>query len=131
MPFNSHPSDNDDEAARVAAAIMIQRLWRGSHNLTKERHLNADARWDDAATGAKLAVRHVLAPVHRNAALDESTTPRQRWNRAAFFITQLKFKNELLSNNGVQVEAEEKHLEAQHWLEMIDGCVYLSGNLGA
>ncbi|PPQ92698.1 hypothetical protein CVT25_014005 [Psilocybe cyanescens] len=111
-----HSGGSSDEAARVAAAVMIQRLWRGRHNLTKDRHLNAESRWDDAATGAKLAVL-------RNAALDKSATPRQRWKRAAFFIAQLKFKNTMLSSNGVQVEAEEKHLETQHWLEMIDGCV--------
>ncbi|KAF9568482.1 hypothetical protein CPC08DRAFT_679488, partial [Agrocybe pediades] len=113
---STHESD-DEEAAKAAAAIMIQRLWRGRHNLTKDRHLNPDLRWDDAANNAKLAV-------YRNKALEDTGTPRERWRRAVFLIGQLKFKNDMLKDNGVQVEAQEKHLEAQHWLELIDG--YLS-----
>lgn len=59
-----HSGGSSDEAARVAAAVMIQRLWRGRHNLTKDRHLNAESRWDDAATGAKLAVGHPAMVQH-------------------------------------------------------------------
>lgn len=48
--------EGKNEAARVAAAIMIQRVWRGKHNKTKEEYMDADWRWDDAARHAKLAV---------------------------------------------------------------------------
>ncbi|KAF4622929.1 hypothetical protein D9613_001720 [Agrocybe pediades] len=113
---------DDEEAAKAAAAIMIQRLWRGRHNLTKDRHLNPDLRWDDAANNAKLAV-------YRNKALEDTGTPRERWRRAVFLISQLKFKNDMLKDNGVQVEAQEKHLEAQHWLELIDGKHRYGSNL--
>jgi len=30
-------------------------------------------------------------------------------------------QNAMLSGEGVQVEAEDKHLETQHWLELVDG----------
>jgi len=137
MTLGKSSYDNDEEAAKAAAAIMIQRLWRGRHNLTKDRHLNPELRWDDAANNVKLEVGpHYFSPfffswhadwdssvfqVYRNKALQPNATPRERWRRATFLIGQLKFKNDMLRDNGVQVEAQEKHLEAQHWLELIDG----------
>ncbi|KAF8168200.1 hypothetical protein B0H34DRAFT_50830 [Crassisporium funariophilum] len=110
----SRGSEQENEAAQVAAATLIQRLWRGRHNMAKAEYLGPELRWDDAATHAKLAV-------DRNAALDGKNSPKERWRRAAFMIAQLKDKNDMLSSNGVKVDAEDKHLETQHWLELIDG----------
>ncbi|KDR84892.1 hypothetical protein GALMADRAFT_233343 [Galerina marginata CBS 339.88] len=109
-----HTDSKDNEAARRAAAVLIQRLWRGRHNLAKNRHLTAKLRWDDVAT-------HAVLETHRHAALDSESTPKERWQRAAFLIGQLNYKNDMLSSNGIQVEADEKYLETQHWLELIDG----------
>lgn len=60
---------------------------------------------------------------HRRAALGSDTTPKKRWKRAAFLVGRLKANDDLLSGNGVHVEAEDKHLETQHWLELIDAWV--------
>ena len=53
------PSDHEIEAARAAAAVLIQRVWRGKHNKIKSEILTADRRWDDAALHAQLAVRYI------------------------------------------------------------------------
>ena len=53
--------ETDDDAAKHAAAVMIQRLWRGAHNSAKTEYLDPASRWDDAATNAKFAVsRHTV-----------------------------------------------------------------------
>jgi hypothetical protein len=33
----------------------------------------------------------------------------------------LQDKNDMLKEEGVDTDAEEKYLETQHWLELIDG----------
>lgn len=62
--------------------------------------------------------------VNRDAALDGKNSPAKRWKRAAFFAGQLQYKNDMLKNEGIESDAEEKFLETQHWLELIDGCVF-------
>ncbi|KAF8905490.1 hypothetical protein CPB84DRAFT_1676388, partial [Gymnopilus junonius] len=57
---------------------------------------------------------------HRQAALGSTTPPRERWKRAAFFIGHLEANDKLLNGNDIHVDAEDKHLETQHWLELID-----------
>ena len=53
-----HNDEENTEAARDAAAILIQRLWRNNRrNQAKEEHLNADVRWKDTTTLARLKVR--------------------------------------------------------------------------
>lgn len=59
----------------------------------------------------------------RDAALNGENTPKQRWQRAALFAAQLQDKNVMLKEQGVDTDAEEKYLETQHWLELIDGYV--------
>ena len=52
----SEADKQDEDVARVAAAILIQRLWRGRQNLAKQQHMNSKLRWDDAVTNAILEV---------------------------------------------------------------------------
>ncbi|CAA7258648.1 unnamed protein product [Cyclocybe aegerita] len=122
----AHHNDNScasSEAARVAAATLIQRMWRGkNHNLAKDEYLNPESRWDDALNHAKLAV-------NRNGALDGRNSPRRRWIRATYFIGQLRDKNKMLKEEGVEVDVEDKHLETQHWLELIDSKHRYGSNL--
>ncbi|KAF9471064.1 hypothetical protein BDN70DRAFT_820504, partial [Pholiota conissans] len=59
--------------------------------------------------------------VNRDAAFDGRNRPLERWRRAAFFVGQLGDKNEILKNEGINVDAQDKVLETQHWLELIDG----------
>ncbi|KAF9535365.1 hypothetical protein CPB83DRAFT_753871, partial [Crepidotus variabilis] len=58
--------------------------------------------------------------VDRNAALEGKNDPLERWRRAVHFIIEMMDKNPMLRSEGVEVEAEDKYLETQHWLEMID-----------
>jgi hypothetical protein len=64
--------------------------------------------------------------VNRNAALDGRNQPLERWRRAAFLVAQLGDKNEVLKGEGIDVDAQDKVLETQHWLELIDGYVSMS-----
>lgn len=63
-----HNDEENSEAARDAAAILIQRLWRNNRkNIAREEHLDAEVRWRDTTTHARLKVRHILwqAPRHQ------------------------------------------------------------------
>lgn len=55
------PGEEDDEAARTAAAVLIQRLWRKKNHSTLDEYplLDANARWEDAAIHAQFAVRYI------------------------------------------------------------------------
>ena len=49
-------SEEDVDAARIAAAILIQRIWRGRANKAKKDYMTTQTRWDDAANRARLQV---------------------------------------------------------------------------
>ncbi|KAF8898834.1 hypothetical protein BD779DRAFT_1485747 [Infundibulicybe gibba] len=104
----------EQQNARHIAATRIQRLWRQKHNTARNQYMSTELRWNDAVTHTKLAVG-------RKAAMDGQNSPRNRWKRAVFLVGRLRDGNEMLGQSGVQVEAEDKHLETQHWLELIDG----------
>ena len=55
-------TEKDSEAARVAAVILIQRLWRGRTNKAKDEHMTSEARWEDAANSARLEVSRSRPP---------------------------------------------------------------------
>lgn len=60
------------------------------------------------------------AKVDRAAAHDSKNTPRERWRRAVFLIGRLQDGNKFLRAAGMVADAEQKHLETQHWLELVD-----------
>lgn len=70
-----------------------------------------------------LHTRRLILQVDRNAALDGKNEPLERWRRAVHFVIEMLDTNPMLQSEGVEVEADDKHLETQHWLEMIDGWV--------
>ncbi|EEB87149.1 hypothetical protein MPER_15624, partial [Moniliophthora perniciosa FA553] len=61
----------------------------------------------------------------REAADKGKNSPRERWERAIFFASQLRDGNAMLKGNNEMSEQEssevQKHLETQHWLELVDG----------
>ncbi|KAI0080309.1 hypothetical protein K474DRAFT_1590167, partial [Panus rudis PR-1116 ss-1] len=60
--------------------------------------------------------------VDRNAAEEGKNEPKERWRRALFLLGRLEDGNQMLAQTGDEhAEAARKHLETQHWLEMIDG----------
>ncbi|KAI0721372.1 hypothetical protein C8T65DRAFT_566375, partial [Cerioporus squamosus] len=62
--------------------------------------------------------------VDRDAAEQGKNTSRDRWKRAAFLAGRLQDGNDMVGQDGdnvVHTEAARKHLETQHWLELIDG----------
>ncbi|TFK41255.1 hypothetical protein BDQ12DRAFT_432311 [Crucibulum laeve] len=115
---------NNADPAQVAAATLIQRLWRGRTNHAKDEYMTPDLRWDDAAVNAKLAVVRAAASEGKN-------SPRQRWKRAAFLAVRLQDGNEMIgdSSDAQGINAEDKQLEAQHWLELVDGKHRYGSNL--
>jgi len=104
------------------AAVNIQRAWRKRQ---RARYLGPEFLWSDISTRARFKV-------DRNAASRGDNDPRQRWHRAVFLIGQLEDGNEMLAHPeaGEQYEdASRKHLETQHWLELIDGRHRYGSNL--
>ncbi|RPD81910.1 hypothetical protein L226DRAFT_450567, partial [Lentinus tigrinus ALCF2SS1-7] len=62
--------------------------------------------------------------VDRDAAEQGKNTSRERWKRAAFLAGRLQDGNDMMLQDGeslAHTEAARKHLETQHWLELIDG----------
>lgn len=127
-----HLDVSNDDPARVAAATLIQRMWRN-----RPPSLTPDQRWQDAATELRLEVRLLLlnlGPVNpylskafRSAANEGENTPRLRWKRAVFLVGRLQDNNRKMSS-GANIRTSttnQKHLETQHWLELIDGWVLL------
>jgi len=78
-------SGGENEAARNAAAIMIQRVWRARQNRAQRDYLTPEKRWNDTLVNAQFEVgRHGL---HQSVSLKlgrrtgklrlmERTTPR-------------------------------------------------------
>ncbi|TFK92774.1 hypothetical protein K466DRAFT_479925, partial [Polyporus arcularius HHB13444] len=67
---------------------------------------------------------HARLQVDRDAAAEGKNTSRDRWKRAAFLAGRLQDGNDVVGQEGdnvVHSEAARKHLETQHWLELIDG----------
>ncbi|KAF9270167.1 hypothetical protein L218DRAFT_16769 [Marasmius fiardii PR-910] len=100
---------------RGAAAKVIQNAWKSRHNRAQKTHMSPDVRWKDAVSHAKIKV-------DREAAQDGKNHPRDRWNRAVTFASQLRTGNAVLKHSGVESKQYvQKHLETQHWLELVDG----------
>ncbi|OSC99473.1 hypothetical protein PYCCODRAFT_1373152, partial [Trametes coccinea BRFM310] len=60
--------------------------------------------------------------VERDAAEEGKNDSRDRWRRSALLAGRLQDGDDMLSKGGeVHPEAARKHLETQHWLELIDG----------
>ncbi|KAK7050871.1 hypothetical protein VNI00_004983 [Paramarasmius palmivorus] len=116
-PVNEH-FERKEDARKEAAAQKIQKAWRKRHNRAHDRYLTSDVRWKDAATHAKLKVGRTAADEGKN-------SPRERWERAIFFAAQLRDGNAMLKDDHEMNEKEiaevQKHLETQHWLELVDG----------
>ncbi|KAF8587318.1 hypothetical protein K439DRAFT_1312725, partial [Ramaria rubella] len=98
---------------RDEAAIKLQRAWR-SHR--KQRTLDTEARWQDAILHAKIKAR----------AHDGRNGPKERWRRAAVMAARLQDgRGVVMQRDGDGVvrgkTATDKHLETQHWLELVDG----------
>lgn len=109
---DGHNQNNAEAQQREVAAICIQRAWR-KHS--RAHYINSDARWHEAALHARLQVA-------RDAAEGEvKNNSRERWRRVVFLATRLRDDNRAFSDsNEEQIDASRKHLETQHWLELID-----------
>ncbi|KAJ8584698.1 hypothetical protein M405DRAFT_866004 [Rhizopogon salebrosus TDB-379] len=99
------------------AATRIQRAWR-RRQAAKSRPLpmDADSRWKDAAVQARMKIDRLDADKGKN-------DPRTRWKRAAFLVSRIQDKNTLYSRDSALEETkcqEDKMLETQHWLELVD-----------
>lgn len=118
-----HKPSRDEELERLArenAAIKVQRAWRAKK---RNQYLKPSFLWRDLAT-------HAQFKVDRDAADQGKNTPRDRWRRAAFLVGRLEDGNEMLTRSGeLYSEAARKHLETQHWLELIDGKHRYGSNL--
>ena len=69
-------------------------------------------------------MRHKHEQLDRDAAAQGRNTSRDRWRRGVFLVGRLQDGNDMLSQRGEELshaEAARKHLETQHWLELIDG----------
>jgi hypothetical protein len=57
--------------------------------------------------------------------------PRTRWKRAVFLLSRMQDKNVLYARDESCIEdkrcQEDKMLETQHWLELVDAYVNTSG----
>ncbi|KAL0575827.1 hypothetical protein V5O48_006154 [Marasmius crinis-equi] len=110
-------SEPDEEQRKHRAARIIQRKWRSRQSSrAREKFMSSGVRWKDAAVHAKMKV-------DREAADEGKNHPRDRWNRAVFFVSQMRNGNAMLKDNsGVESNQNvHKHLETQHWLELVDG----------
>ncbi|KAJ3480712.1 hypothetical protein NLI96_g8150 [Meripilus lineatus] len=112
---NSKTRMTEEEMERMArenAALRIQRAWRGK---IRETYLKPDFIWTDLAS-------HAQMKVDRDAAERGENDPGGRWRRAGFLLGRLRDGNQVREVPGEDVpDAVRKHLETQHWLELIDG----------
>lgn len=73
----------------------------------------------------RLYIPLIIRPkVGRMAAERGDNKSRDRWRRGVFFANRLQDGNFTLDGADLQPEENaqlEKHLETQHWLELIDG----------
>ncbi|KAH8102545.1 hypothetical protein BXZ70DRAFT_788830 [Cristinia sonorae] len=114
------PEEKLNSLARENAAITIQRAWRARQ---RAKYLGPDILWSDLSAHARIKV-------DRDAADRGDNSPRQRWRRAVFLLSRLEDGNEMLSQSGADyADAARKHLETQHWLELIDGKHRYGSNL--
>ncbi|KAK0208100.1 hypothetical protein DFS33DRAFT_412683 [Desarmillaria ectypa] len=121
--MSTYIDSEEDEKRRQAAAEVLQRFWRSRNNEAKPGLMNPDIRCKDAAMHARLKMGRIAA--YRN-----NNTPSERWKRSIFFASRLQDANNPLQQSGVdKPQTKNKELEAQHWLELIDGCV--SNNTGS
>ncbi|KAI0673410.1 hypothetical protein C8Q78DRAFT_968069 [Trametes maxima] len=101
-----------EETRRHNAAVRIQKAWRKK---MRKQYLGPDFLWTDLAVHARMKV-------DRNAAEEGKNTTRDRWRRSIFLAGRLQDGNDMLSKGqSNHPEAARKHLETQHWLELIDG----------
>ncbi|KAL5518972.1 hypothetical protein ACEPAH_655 [Sanghuangporus vaninii] len=103
----------EDTVARENAALKIQRAWRSRQQ--KSGSLDTDERWQDAALHAKMQSM-------RNDAREGRNDPTERWKRATFLASRLQ-ADSTGSKNGTaedSLKLDEKILETQHWLELMD-----------
>ncbi|KAJ4002405.1 hypothetical protein F5050DRAFT_15437 [Lentinula boryana] len=106
----------DEERARAAAKI--QKAWRqqnGRAQLQKE-YLSSELRWKDAT-------QHAILKLHRTSADAGRNSVKERWNRGAFFASKIRDGNIVMNKQGMEDSDSlpvQKHLETQHWLELID-----------
>ncbi|CAL1695249.1 unnamed protein product [Somion occarium] len=109
-----------DLLTRENAAIKIQRAWRAKKHAG---YLHPDFLWSDLTTHARLQI-------DRQGAEGEKNRPRDRWRRAVFLLGRMEDGNQMLAKTGVEnADAVRKHLETQHWLELIDGKHRYGSNL--
>ncbi|KAE9408185.1 hypothetical protein BT96DRAFT_25814 [Gymnopus androsaceus JB14] len=106
----------EDEHARAAAKI--QKVWREKKGRAQADYLSSELRWRDAAIRAR-------AKIHRTSADAGKNSAKERWNRGVFFASKLREENEVLKKPGTEdtdpnALRVEKHLETQHWLELVD-----------
>ncbi|KAL5535494.1 hypothetical protein ACEPAF_3588 [Sanghuangporus sanghuang] len=102
-----------DAIVRENAALKIQRAWRSRNQ--KSGSLDTDERWQDAALHTKMQSM-------RNDAEEGRNDPTERWKRAAFLASRLQAdatgsKNSMAEDS---LKPDEKILETQHWLELMD-----------
>ncbi|ESK87256.1 iq calmodulin-binding motif protein [Moniliophthora roreri MCA 2997] len=118
------PSKDEWERKREEAAQKIQKAWRRKNKA--QQYLTSDIRWKDAAVHAKFKVGRTAADRGKN-------SPRERWERAIFFASQLRDGNAVLKEDNEMSEEEiadvQKQLETQHWLELVDGKHRYGSNL--
>ncbi|KAG2154757.1 hypothetical protein DEU56DRAFT_710959, partial [Suillus clintonianus] len=101
------------------AAIRIQRAWRRSlaaKSHPQLEHMDANSRWKDAGIHARMKI-------DRRDADEGKNDPRTRWKRTGFLASRIQDKNTLYASNANlkgQMYKDDKMLETQHWLELVD-----------
>ncbi|KAJ8520108.1 hypothetical protein ONZ45_g3000 [Pleurotus djamor] len=116
--------DNDTDDAQNKAASTIQRTWRKRNDATS-KYMTTELRWTDAIEDAKLKTS-------RDAAERGLDTPRARWKHAVLLARKLQDGNDnpnLPGDDHDDHDAQRKHLETQHWLELVDGKHRYGSNL--
>lgn len=116
------------DTSATQAAIRIQRAWR--RKLAAKSHpqlefMNANSRWKDAAIHARMKVDRQDADEGKN-------DPRTRWRRAGFLASRIQDKNTLYARNTNLKDSkhkDDKMLETQHWLELVDSQHRYGSNL--
>ncbi|KAL7285111.1 hypothetical protein ACG7TL_000203 [Trametes sanguinea] len=112
--------EQEEEKRQHDAAIHIQKAWR---KRMRKQYLGPDFLWSDVALHARMKVE-------RDAAEEGKNDSRDRWRRSALLAGRLQDGDDMLSKGGeVHPEAARKHLETQHWLELIDGKHRYGSNL--
>ncbi|KAK7468805.1 hypothetical protein VKT23_003306 [Stygiomarasmius scandens] len=112
-----HSQDNREHDREARAARTIQRAWRRRNNKATMKYMTSEARWRDAALHAKFKLERTDANKGKNSS-------RERWQRAGFYASRLRDENEVLNKADGSLDSNadvQKHLETQHWLELVDG----------